>query len=91
MNFDELKQKIAEARLLGCTAVTVEGVTYQIGSEPQVEKNVPELKAEEIVNPLSVLDEMDEDEITYWATPYYEELQAKKAALSQAARDQIKE
>lgn len=41
-------------------------------------ENVPESKAEDIVKPLSVLDQMSDDEILYWSTPYYDELQAKK-------------
>ena len=45
---------------------------------------VPELKAEDIVNPMSVFDEMTDEEIMYWSTPYYQELQDKKEAMRQA-------
>lgn len=40
---------------------------------------VPETKPEELVKPLSVLDQMSDEEILYYATPYYDELQAQKA------------
>lgn len=44
---------------------------------------VPDLKPEQIIAPLSVFDEMTEEEILYWSSPYYDELMAKKEALKQ--------
>jgi hypothetical protein len=41
---------------------------------------VPDVKPDELVKPLSVLDQMTSDEILYYATPYYDELQAQKEA-----------
>jgi hypothetical protein len=54
-----------------------------IGSDGQPPKeqqsqSVPELKPEEIVKPLSPLDDFSDEEILYYATPYYDELQRKK-------------
>lgn len=40
---------------------------------------VPNEKAEVLVKPLSVLDEMSPEEILYYATPYYDEIQGQKA------------
>ncbi len=64
------------------------------GLPPQEQKTVPvetpaqqDLKAEEIVKPLSALDEYSEDEILYWSTPYFDELQAKKAMRAQQIKD----
>lgn len=38
-----------------------------------------ELTPEEILKPMSPLDELSDDEIRYYATPYYDQLQAEKA------------
>lgn len=48
---------------------------------------IEDLKPEEIIKPLSTFEELSDDEILYYSTPYYDELQAKKEL--QAA--QIKE
>ena len=40
--------------------------------------SVPERKAEEIVEPLSVLDDMTDEEILYWSCDYGKELEALK-------------
>lgn len=37
-----------------------------------------DLKAEDIVTPMSVLDDISDEEIQYWASPYYDEIQAQK-------------
>ncbi len=54
---------------------------------PQTPPALQELKPEEIVSPLSVLDEYSDDEILYWSTPYFDELQAKKALRAQQIKD----
>ncbi len=51
---------------------------------PKVE--IQELKAEDIVKPLSILDEMTTEEMLFWATPYYDQLQEEKR-LHQEALD----
>jgi hypothetical protein len=40
---------------------------------------VGDLKPEQIVSPLPVFDEPSEEEILFWATPYYDQLMAEKA------------
>lgn len=47
-----------------------------IKTEPK--KEVQDLTAEQLVKPASVLDEMSPEEILFYATPYYDELQAQK-------------
>jgi hypothetical protein len=37
-----------------------------------------ELEADEIVKPLGILDQLSDEEIAYWATPYFDEIQEKK-------------
>jgi hypothetical protein len=45
---------------------------------------VPELDAEDIMKPMSVFDEMTDEEILFYSTPYYDELLAKKELMQQA-------
>jgi hypothetical protein len=54
---------------------------------------VPEMKPEDIVKPLSVFDDLTDDEILYYSSPYYDELQAKKEAQKQLKKesDELKE
>ena len=92
----ELIQVMEKAKELGLTSfksgdleLTLAQQVQQIPQVSAPKTEVPELKPEEIINPLSVLDDMDEDEIKYWATPYYDEIQAKKEAQRQLAKEQI--
>lgn len=49
-----------------------------ISNMGETEPTTSQLNPEDIVKPLSVLDELSEEEIGYWSTPYFDELQAKK-------------
>jgi len=92
----ELIQVMEKAKELGLASFktadfefTTQPTTQNVVlTNTQIKEPVPELKPEEIINPLSVLDDMDEDEIKYWATPYYDELQAKKEAQRQMIKEQ---
>ncbi len=55
-------------------------------NEDQITGEVPDLKPEELISPLSVFEEYTDEEILYWATPYFDELQAKKEAMREAAK-----
>lgn len=78
---------IEEARILGMKTITIEGVTYEFGEAPKVPQDVPEMKAEDILKPLSTLDEMSNEEILYWSTEYYDEIQARKEAMKKHAQE----
>ncbi len=47
---------------------------------PDKKEPVPDIKPEELVKTVSPLDEITAEEMLYFATPYYDELQAKKEA-----------
>lgn len=49
---------------------------------------VPELKAEEIVKPMSIFDEISPEELLFYATPYYDELQRKKEQHAQQLKEE---
>lgn len=82
------------AKELGLHTFKAEGLEFSTVPQtvvqevkPKVSEPVPDLKAEDIVKELSPLDGMSEDEILYFATPYYEELQAKKEAQMNRTED----
>ena len=77
MKFEDLKALIDQAKLLGIECVEVEGVKYTIRAETQIlPSEVPDLEPKDIVAP--GFDEPTDEEILYWATPYYDELQERK-------------
>ena len=69
----EILALLVKAKELGVTMDDVKAV-----SRETKQTYIPEMKAEDIVKPLSVLDDYSEEEIKYWATPYFDELQARK-------------
>jgi hypothetical protein len=82
MNFDELKDRIEQARAMGITEITIEDITYKIGLPPLQHLPISsEISAEELIKPLSSLDELTEEEVMYYSCPYFDELQARKKAL----------
>lgn len=94
LSAEEIIQVMRTAKELGLTSFksadiefTSQAASAPIVEAPKVSKDVPELKPEDIVNPMSVLDDLDEDEIKYWATPYYDEIQAKKEMQRQQIKD----
>lgn len=92
----ELMELMQKAKDLGMTTIKVEGFEASfapvIAPQPQFQgysapQPIPEdIKPEEIVTPMSVFDEPTDEEVLYWSTSHYDELQAKKQAM-QAAKD----
>lgn len=59
-------------------------------SEPKeeiIQGKVPDLKPEQIVAPLSIFDELSEEEILYWSTPYFDELLERKQMQKKALEE----
>lgn len=73
-----LKERIEEARCLGIKAITIDGVTYELGPKPINHSPIPDMEAAELLKPMSPFDDLSEDEILYYSTPYFEQLQAQK-------------
>ncbi len=87
----EIKDILKNARECGCPTVVIDGVKYELASPESIEasKAVPDMAPEDIVKPLSVLDELSNEEMLYWATPYYDELQAAKELRNQQLKDGV--
>lgn len=58
------------------------------GQDRVTAKEVPDMKAEDIIKPMSIYEEYTDEEIMYWATPYFDELQAQKE-LQKKARENV--
>jgi hypothetical protein len=69
-------QVLIKAKELGITHDDVE--KYK-----QKQEAVPDVEAKELLIPISPFDDLSEDEIKYWATPYFDEIQARKEAQKQ--------
>lgn len=79
----DILQTLIKAKELGLTMEDVAAF-----KAPKV--NVSDSKAEELVVPMSVLDQLSDDEILFWATPHYDELQYKKELQKQKLSEEEK-
>lgn len=82
-----------KAKELGLKQVKVDGFEASfedIKNEVPV-TIVPDAKLEEIFKEASALDQVSDDEILYYATPYYDQLQAEKEAKKQRLSEEVKE
>jgi hypothetical protein len=88
------KQTIAlikEAKALGLKSIKIGEVEVNFEGEKEVHPRteVPELKPEDIVKPMSVMDELSTEEQLFYATPYYDELQLKKKLHQEAIKSGV--
>ncbi len=75
---EKLKMALEFAKENGLRFVEVEGIKIYV-PEDQVIGDVPEISADDLMKPVGPFDDLSEEEILFYATPYFEELQAKKA------------
>lgn len=85
---NELKAKLADALAFakdnGLQSIEVEGIRMELPLKQMAPPHspsiaVPEMKAEELLKPMSPFDELTDEEVLFWSTNHYDELQAKKA------------
>jgi len=93
MTADELMKLMEKFKDLGLASFEVDGIkmTASIDNKPAKIKiaETQELEAKDIVSPISVFDELDEEDILYWSTPYWDVLQEKKEAMRKAKENEI--
>ena len=80
---DEILELIQKAKELGLQNIEVDGFKASFSPITPTKPTAPsepnvELKAEDIVTPESAFNSLSDEEIQYWSSPYYEEIQAKK-------------
>lgn len=82
---DEMIRVMEKAKELGLQKLELNDLKFEFVSQVQPHINhinlaVPDLKSAELMSPLSVFDELTDEEILYWSTPRYDEIQAEKEA-----------
>ena len=91
---EEVESILKQAKEMQIESVELDGIKYVLGAPTRAKPAyVEDLKAEEIISPLSVLDEPTEEEVKYYSTPYWDVLQARKEAEKnqKAQDDELKE
>ena len=90
MTKEKRLELIQEAKDLGLKSITIDGIVYEFGVTKQVlpPTELTEEQVKALVNPMSVLDDYSEDEITYYATPYFDEIQEQKKIREQQLKDE---
>jgi len=85
LNPDEVLIVIEKAKSLGVQELEYNGIKVKFKNEeikkpetPPLVSQVPDL--DQVFKPLSPLDDVTPEEILYYATPYYAEIQAEKEA-----------
>lgn len=77
MTKEERIEKILEAKSIGLKAVTIDGVLYDLdGSKPI--RPIEVVDSSEAYREESVFDQMTDEEILFWSTPEYDNIQEKK-------------
>lgn len=89
----DLETKMAllkQAKEMGLTSVKIGDVEFQLGQakEAKAAPDAQELKAEQLVNPPNILDQLSDEELLYYATSYFNELQEKKRLAQEAAKQE---
>ncbi len=89
MNTDDITRIMDKAKEIGIRSVDVKfpnGANLKFSflyksetfREAKFGMPVPDVKPEEIVKPISPLDDITPEEILYFAVPHYDEIQAQK-------------
>ena len=94
LTIDQVEKLIVMAKTQGVESIVMPGLRIKFkGSKFRrksiLKRKLQELNPNEIVKPLLDMDNMTEDELKYYATPYYDVLQAEKEEKNQKIADQI--
>jgi len=80
MKKEKRLELIKEAKELGLKSIEIDGVKYDLGEAPKVNTAEPltEEQAKAMFTDTKILDEMSDDEVLYYSTPFYDTLQQEK-------------
>ena len=86
----EIKALIELCREQSLTKVEIDGVTFHITPKTEITRRSlsEEIKPEDLISPLSAFDEPGDDEVLFYSSPYYDELQAEKEKRKEALNEQ---
>lgn len=75
----KLKEALEFAKENKLKCIEVDGVKFDVPIElPEHEDSIEGLDDDEMLQDLDVLEQFTDEEVLYWATPYYDELQRTK-------------
>lgn len=83
---------IKQAKELGLASIKIGDVEIVFAKDQTATHKthaVPDLEAKDILAPPSPFDDLTEEEIQYFATPYYDQLQADKAKKQEAIKENV--
>lgn len=80
---------IKNAKNLGLASIKIGDVEIVFSKDriEQTNNAVPDLEAKDILTPPSPFDNLTDEEVQYFATPYYDELQALKNRQQEAIKE----
>lgn len=86
INREKITEAITFAREMNLKSIEVDGIKFDV--PPSAADTVEALDDQELAKALDIMDDLTDDEILYWATPYFDELQAEKEIKKQQALEQ---
>jgi hypothetical protein len=86
INREKITEAITFAREMNLKSIEVDGIKFDV--PPNAADTVEALDDQELAKALDIMDDLTDDEILYWATPYFDELQAEKEIKKQQALEQ---
>jgi len=101
---EEIIEIIKQGKESGLTYIKLDGLMLKFNMEGHpiekmgnplkakavVKEEVHEMKAEDLIKPPHALDELSPEEILFYATPYYDEIQAQKEAHKKKLEEEDK-
>lgn len=95
LSADEIIKVLATAKDLGVSNLKVEGIEASFGEKKELPPVTTDHHVEdgdiEDAFPKDPVADLTDEEILYYATPYYDQLQAKKAEHKKALEEEAKE
>lgn len=82
---EKLQEALAFARSEGLLTITVDGIKMDVTYPEGIKPAPAEAKIEDIFKMGE--EELTDDEVLYWSTPYYDELQAQKEEKAKAKKE----
>lgn len=77
-----------QAKELGLTTIKVDGFEAQLAMPIKQPEVMSDIDDKDLVVPPSPFDELTDEELLYYATPYFDELQAKKEAHAEKLKEE---
>lgn len=89
MTKQERLEIINDAKEMGLTSVTIDGVKYEWSVTSRAYGPVLDTDASDLIKEMSPFDGLSEEDILYWSSPYYDQIQADKDLKAKHAKEQI--